>query len=696
MSESVTQKNLALFSEMLMELNKASIKAFNRGRNFLPIYNTYRVQQPYIDNLVLYCNQYLDGNIDITNNQPQELLELVQANQQKIENIHNLISQQNFSDINCNFYTKDALNELGELLAKIDQQTEKQKVINRYFMRGMLEAAVAVMLNRRQNSEVVITKNINESEIPERMISLLAEQGISMNDENESSVYEILYQECGELISKRTPIHPKELSKSIAHTMHEYFSVNEKNLRKDIEKDTEILCGFIKDAKVHMRRHQAVVRELMLFSQNIEFIPHEKVENYIYTLSTSDMRESELKEKWSSGKSLPKYLLPFAKTPEVLSIMQQMPQWEKYEQNSQNFDKDEIYGQASLMSLSLIKSIYREFDEYEEILDDLSEIKEDEEEDNIKKIDSNTTEKEKSLLDFVERLISATAMVEKYSQLHLNNTGIDNTTIDRMRHKNNLNSQDINVLGEIISAVDANVDDCLDIINMAVIPDYAETLQMVEKMPHGKEKQEMLTCLMTSMDATLEDICEDLEKTVFDIDCQIGHQTPELENKIKKLFEDSEKQYPEITSELIEKIHEGVVISYLLPCYNKKIPYNGTEAELAAAYIDEYEDLPQETQDYIQQICQYYGEKIVEAHNPEVIRKNQSPKLQENIMEFYNCQFCIQEIDDMQQSVEEMLKEEKKLSAAYHKYKIQKEKFEMPENIDIVLASVFNNAKQRK
>ncbi|MBR1605837.1 MAG: hypothetical protein IJ660_07015 [Alphaproteobacteria bacterium] len=699
MSESVTQKNLLLFSEILFELNKASRKAYNRGHHFLPIYQTYRVLQPYINNLSLYCQKYLDKGALIKPNQPQELFDLVQDSQQMIENIHEILMKQNFPNVNCNFYIEEARDELGRLLIDIDHLPKHQRIINRYFMRGMLEAATAIMLNRRQNSESAVAKNINESEIPEKFITFLAEQGVAMNDDNETSVYEILYQECGELISQRAPVQPKELSQSIAHSMHKYFSVNEQNIRKNIEKDSETLCGFIKEAKKHMRRHQSVVRELMLFAQNIDFIPHEKAENCIYEIFVPNVAKIEKSQEWRSDKPMPQYLLPFAETPDVLLIKQQMPQWERYEQDSQNFDKKAIYHSASLMSLSLIKSMYRELDEYEEILDELSEIKEDEEEDGFRKIDNNVAEREKYILDFTEKLVSATAMVEKYAQLRLNNTGIDSLTIDKMKHKDNLDMQDITILGEFISTIDNNIGDCLDVINMAVIPDYNEVSLMVQEMPHGKEKQEALTCLMSSMDVTSEDLCENLEEVVFNIDCQIGHQAPELENKFRTLVADTKRQYPELNAweedDLACKIHEGVVVSYLLPYYQKE-DYNGSEAEMVAAYVDGYEDLSSETQAYLQQISRYYGENIVEMYDSKKKAMKPSQKVHDDIIEFYNCQYCLQEIDEIQQEVAKALTEEKVLAAAYHKYKTQKAKYELPDNINLVLTSLFNQAKRQR
>ena len=127
MLNAVIQKNLLLWDNVFQDMKNMSVDALNQSRHFLPIHYTFRNSFPYIDNMILYCNQYLDGQIDVPDCKDTDLFSLAENYRQKIDEIHRVILQQQMSEeIRTDFYNDEAIESMGALLYKINRLPSQQ------------------------------------------------------------------------------------------------------------------------------------------------------------------------------------------------------------------------------------------------------------------------------------------------------------------------------------------------------------------------------------------------------------------------------------------------------------------------------------------------------------------------------------------------------------------------------------------
>lgn len=687
MLDSAAKENLSLFGEVLNNLRQTSLRAFDKGRHFLPLYHTIKIIHPFLDNAILYCNQHLNAHIPSSNDHTGDLFAQVAKDQYKIKELYSFLQQNNYlteTHLTLDADRNDVL--LGNLLHQIDKLPSDERDIQCYFMRGIIESAAAVAHYGRRDSEWNIADDIDRSDIPEQLSEMLQNQGISITEDDEDSVYDVLYQECGNFVSSRQPIVPQELSKSIAHTLQKYFAIDEKTVRPMLDKPSESLCQFIRKARSQMKKHQAVIRHLTLFSQNFSVSDNDIIEQKIYSKGLpKSFNKLVSPMKLSNG--FPDYLQPYLNTPEFIEIQRQKPTWEAYEKESKNFKNKDVEAILNIMSLSIVKDLYRDFDYFEDILNNLSEQKDDEEEDQFCKYVSWPQEQE--VLTFAHDLLTATDLCAHFSHIDLNNTGVTVETIQAMQKKNGLSMQDINILGELFDTLENDIDEAADIINLSVVPDYQESWNLIKTMPHGLERQKALTCLFMSVDLSASDLCDELESILFDIDSVIGHSVPAADDILTEFLSQGKSQYSDLdrfnSEDLAENIHQGVLASYVVPMYSG-IDFDGSECEAALEFIEGYEYFEPQTKKYLSELTRYYADKIVSFQKEKPVIPEE---IEQQFDDYKDCHFYLRVLEDTQDEVDQALAEEKKITLEYNKYKQQKEVFELPENTDLLIASMF-------
>lgn len=698
MFDTAIQKNLLLWDSIFQKMKDVSVHALSQGRNFLPIHYTLSYSAPYIDNMALFCNEYFGGYIDNTKAENLDLLTLADVYRKKIDDIHHVIQQQGFQqEVRTDFYSDDAMNDIGNLLLKINKLPKQQGYIQRYFMESLLIAATAVESQNRLETEAGLAQNISQSELPEKVIAVLKELGIQINEENEDSVLDLLCQTCGEALLSRKPAIPSELNKKISHILSNSFAVDENILRSNIQDQSEVLCTFIKNTKSSMRQPQAAIRNLMLFSQNLKHISHNDVENIIYISkipSSVHISDNTL----SANAPLPEYVRSFADTEAFKKVQSQMAYWDKYEKDSHNFDEKSIKFHAGILSLSWLRHLYQDLNYYEELLYKVSEQKDDEEDDNIKIRDYEGSASEKEILDFAKDLVVAAKYSDKYADFKINKTGVDENTLNKMSRKDTLDVQDVNILEEMFHIIDQNLEDGVEVLRIADIPDYESSIQDIIAMPHGVERQDALKCADGALGVVFEDMYELMECALFDVDCIIGQSKPQADEELEDFINDTIREYPDLCHESAEsltcKIHSGVVAAYLIPLY-QKAKTNEKQKDAAVSFIDDYEDMQPETQKFLQGLTEYYAQKISSDH-PMWQENEYTTDFKEALETYEDAQVSLRYITDLQDDVTQALDEEKALSVKYNKYQAQKAMFELPKNFDLMLASKFMGAvKQR-
>ena len=698
MLDVVTQKNLRLLDLALVDLAEASLTALRRGVNVLPVNHSFSLIEPYIDNLELYYSEQFGVSFDEGQEKSSELFARAEQSRRRIKKLHQFAEKHlEPLDIQPDFSDDDTMVYLGNLFEEISLQPLEEEFVNLYFLRGMLETAGVVALYRRQNTETGIAKNIDHSEIVEEIMSSLLSCGIADNTANENAVYGILCEECGYFLIHGDTRFPSRLARQIAQSFKENFAIDEAKIYPVLEKNSVLMCNFIQQAKDRMQQHRMSVHNLLFFGRDIKFIPHDAAEQMIY-LNIIGENVKVKKDEVLTSRHLPDYLSCVSKTQDFKMVKSQMPQWEIYEKKANHFNHEQVYYELSKVNLFWLGCLYADINLMESQLMEIADTKDmDDDEDRFQlKIKEN--QKEKEVLAFCRDLVEATRLGEKYINgalgldMTLNNTGLGLETLDKFSQKESLNREEIHILGEFIGTVGQNLDNGIDIIKACTIPDYDTVLSQVLHMPHGDERLSALKCLSGALEATQEQLGEELEAVLFDIDCLIGGHHAETDMMLSDFLQGSVSQYPDLQKEnidqLAQNLHRGVLAAYVIPAYQQqKTTKDQTQA--AMMFWDNFDDYTPETQHYLTKLVDFYAQKVMKIQTQNIAKTPVSDELQEYLDDFQDGFVSLRYFDGLQDNVDEALMQETAISLKYRKYCTQKSMFELPKHFNLMLAAKF-------
>ena len=694
MIDSIIQTNIQLFDDSLLNLSKISTLALERGSYFLPLYKKIREMHPLIENFALYCNERLGAQIMLPENNEKDIFKAIVKDNESINTIHQFIQTQNFTPTTeINLYTAKGLTELRGLLRRINHLSLDEVAIQKYFTQGIIDSATAIVSYHKQYKKDDIFEQIDDSDIPEQLITTLSSQGLNITDENEETIYEILYQECDNILSNRHQSSSQTLAASLVNSLHKEFNLDPKNLPSLLEKTSTSLYRLIKQTKKKMQKYTRMNRSLMLLAQGLPAQDHNSIETTIYGAPQHTVPKKNVTTKIHK-KTFPSYLQPFVQTPEFKTLQQQESLWKKYEHPLSAKKFSDTKNLLRAMSLASIKCLYQDFPYYDEILDKLMDKFDDEEEEDknsILSMDMSSSEEE--LLDFAKKLLKTIDISRKYSDLDLNDTGITVDTIKNMQQKETLDSQDIIILSELLGILENNIEDSAEVINTAIMPNDKKSIKLIQKLPHGIVKKDALTCFSTALECTFADLYEEMEEILCDIDNTIGHPVANIDETITDFITSDISQHNDLKSykaeDLTQKLHEGILCAYILP-HLQKIKQDGNEKEASMASIEEYDKFSPQTQQYLQNLAEYYAHKTL-AFIPQT--KKIPTKVREAIKDYNACRTYLYAIEKRQAEIKNDLRAEEKIFQKYQHYKEQKSRYELPSNIDLWLVAQMRKCK---
>lgn len=149
MLDDATQKNLLLFDEVLAAMRQSSQQGWKRSAGFVPLFGAYKILRPYIENLALYCNEYLGAKIEISREGADDMVRQAAICQREIAEIHRFIGIKIPQKNQINLYDEDSAAQLADLWRSFDNMRKEDAYMNRYFLRGSMEFAAAVLVYRR-------------------------------------------------------------------------------------------------------------------------------------------------------------------------------------------------------------------------------------------------------------------------------------------------------------------------------------------------------------------------------------------------------------------------------------------------------------------------------------------------------------------------------------------------------------------
>ena len=685
---------LSVFDERLQTLKITSLATKKRGYDFLRVNKSLADIRPFLDNGVIYSNWYLGSNILENKESSRDVMIRADNCCEKIDEFHNALNSLNVLQANkIDFSCQEQVQKLVDDVMLSKSLGDKDAELKLYFLKGILDASIAVIKSRQRTTEFVMTDMIHDIEIAEKINTCFEKEGLSLNENQLDSLDEAIIEGCVDLFWGKAPISPKSVHGTLHQSIKQSFNIDDEILYQSLLENNKLIYDILKKTRTSMKKHEKTVLYLEGLSKNISNIDHETAQTTIYAnlLPNGCVRINDSFDALA--------LKEYQDNENLRDVIKDMKYWDEFEKKSNDFDKDKIYLLVGKMGMQRLDCLLTDLHGYEEKLDELGEALGDSnnyDEDEEGSDDSNYGQEsvvdgnlELEILDYARDLIVAVEDVKKYLGDDFNITGVTDATIDSLMQKEALEIQDINLLEELFYSIEQNVDErCF--FDKLLSLDYDEVINLVESMPHGEERQHALETLKSTFEFLGYEHDEDLKAILFDLDNSLNMGGSDINDMFKEFFEISSNQYPDIrqveSNEIVEQIKLGVLSSYVVPIYlGEKL---GTQ-EQVLMFIEGYDSYLPETQKYLQGISKFYGDKMIEFHQENYETHGVSQQAEEYLSEFERTVGAINYLENAIDELDNSLEEERKLNKAHDIYLEKKAMFELPKNFDLQLNVMF-------
>jgi len=693
MIDDVTKRNLFLSNAVFQRLKNISNAAVVRGHDFVRINSYLGSLRPYFDNFALYCNEYLGADIQQNNLDVNDLMGVADICRKQIDYINDAVKKNiKFDNINIDFASDELMYNLACLLRDINKQSKKQAYLNRYLMRGMLEAAAVIVLHNKQNSGNRIMESLSEANVVENICNMLAKNNIVLNEDDEDNLMEALCIGCENLCFSQKSLTSSLVKEEIAKSIGEYLKIDNNILQLSVGRQKDALALIIAKSRNERAENNMAFVNLSLFAQNVAAVPHESAEQMIY-LNQFDKNIVVSENKWNSKVEIPSYLKPYINDEDFKKVSAEMKFWEDYEEQSVAFDKKILVEYVGKLHLRQLNNLYDKFEYYDELFDKIKADIDDED-----YIVHKTLSDKDDVLNFAEDIVQAAKYSQKYLSLELNNTGVNQETLDVLRQKSEWKEQDINLLREFFAEVSQKFEENEDVIKTFVDVDYDEAISVITNLPHGKEKADALECVKKVLNLTFEGLEDELISACDDISGYIV-KTDSADELFKDTLQDGINLYPDLKNEdvevLFQSLRNGVMVAYIVPIYNQLLKEDDA-SDIVTAFVGNFDTFNDETKNFINSLTKFYISKIMPFHEKKAFEGDYPQKLQERLDDYMDIEVAMQYVDSQSDLITDKITEEKKLLLKYNKYKQLKSKYELPKNFDIMLAAKFYGQKKSR
>ena len=688
------QQTLLMFDEILQKLKKTSLESIERGYGFLKVNKSLAQIKPYVDNAIVFSNLYLGTHISQEEEEAQDMMLQAEKCRRQIDKLHQALQKKiSFQPDTVDFYSREGIHKLENYVFSTEKKPLKEAMIERYFLKGLLDSALAVAQNRQRGTEYTMVDNIQDNDVAQKMGASLEKSGVYLNDDEIDVLDEAIVDGCSDLFFGHEPLTFKSIQGTLMHSLKEALSIKEDVLSKTLSEQNKFLLDTVKNARSSMKNHKRAVRNLSLLSQEIAFVAHDKIQEQIYrNLLSVPVKEED--NTWTSA-HFPEYLLPYKNSPEVQEILQHMTDWENFEAESKNFDKEQVYSLVGRMGVRWLACVYQDMQEYEEKLDLIDDF--DDEEDDDYHVHEVDHELEDDILAYTKELVTAAQYVEKYLNIDINQTGVSSSTIENLMKKDHLESQDVDLLGELFDSLAQEMED-YDTLKKWDDVDYDQAVDAVLAMPHGAERKEALQCLKGMFDISNSEFDDELEVVMFDLDKELNRSYYDLNQTLEDFVQTGIEKYPDVQKDgaenIIDQIKLGVLSVYVAPLY---LGEKTGSQEQVLMFIENYDAYTPEAQDFLNGLSKYYGDKVLAFHQHHVQEASVSSQLKECLESYDEITSAMNYVDSTIELLDENLADENLLEDQYKHYREQKAQFEIPKNFDLQLAvQLYKNFQERR
>ncbi len=700
MLDGAIQKNLLLFDDALVAMHQASRQGWRQGVGFVSLFGAYKILRPYIENLALYCNEYLGAEINISHADADDMVRQASICQREIAEIHKFISAKIPQKNQIDFYDEDSSAQLMDLWRSFGTMRPEDAYMHRYFLRGSMEFAAAVLVYRRNMSGFCLSEMLENEEVTNGISEALSRKGVDLDDNNEDKLINAIYDGCIDLFNDGRGIVAENWQDEIVDSIKKSVPIDDNLLKTIIAEQKQSLWKCLSKAQDTSQKNQAALRQLWRLSSDVVVGSHEDMMQMIYLGKLDDnvvMRDNVLR----SDSALPEYLR-HCQDERLDAVLAQLKPREEFEKQSENFNKREIYGALGRMNMLRLGSLYENLSTCEDNLQNLTEVENDEidfdyenDENRLRPIKYLRSDE---VIDFALDLEQTTRFAQKYSYLNFNKTGVDRALLMRLKNKDEWCGQEAHILDEFVRLVGDELDENLLQIREGNDWSVGDDINKVVAMPHGEERLEALTCLIGSMQSISDSLDEETQVQSDEIDSQIGYKSPDKEALLQDFLNDGTRIYADLkdcdTKMLYQQIHQGVLNAFVVPEY-LEVECEGDKIDLAMAYVDDYDNYQPETQKFLRSLSAYYAEKIMPFHREAIKKGEISDTLEMNLESYEMAMVGLHSVETTVAVLGAEFDAENKIVADYKHYQQEKALFEQPKMYDLMLAAIMQGRRGR-
>ena len=697
MFDDAIQKNLLLFDDVLVAMRQASQQGWKQGVGFVPLFRAYKILRPYIENLALYCNEYLGAKINISHTGADDMVRQASICQREIAEIHQFISAKIPQKNQIDLYDKNSSTQLVDLWRSFGEMRLEDAYMNRYFLRGSMEFAAAVLAYRRDMSGLVLSEMLENEEITNGISEIGWRQGGDWDENNEEQLADAIYDGCIDMLNEGREVVAENWQDEIVERIKKSVPIDDNLLKTIIAEQKQSLWKCFSKAQDTSQKNQAALQQLLRLAPDVVVGSHDDMMQMIY-LGKLDDNVVICDNVLRSDFALPDYL-KYYQDERLDAVLAQLKTREEFEKQSENFDKQEIYGALGRVNMLRLGSLYENLETCEDNLQNLTEVETDEvdfeDENRPQPIQYRRCDE---VIDFALDLEQTTRFAQKYSHLNFNKTGVDRALLLRLKNKNEWRAPEAHILDEFVRLVGDELDNILPQTRINGDWSMEDDINKVAAMPHGEERLEALTCMIEGMHAVCDVLDVEIQVQSDEIDSQIGYKSLDKEALLQDFLKDGTQIYADLkgrdTEMLYQQIHQGVLNAFVIPEY-LEVECEGDKIDLAMAYVDDYDSYQPETQKFLRSLSAYYTKKIMPFHRETIKKGEISDNLEANLEEYDVAMSGLQSMEVVVEKFGEELVEENKIVADYKHYQQEKALFEQPKIYDLMLASIIRGRRGR-
>lgn len=579
-----------------------------------------------------------------------------------------------------------------------DAKTSAEADNKMYWLSKTLEISEALAEKLREEREERMFNDIEESNLSEKMASVLQNSGVMTNDETAEEIRDVLLN-AGERFSiSYQKLNKQQMLQVLVSDIKKTClrDSDEGLLLKAMTKNIDSFMDIVKDAQKDIK---GIKGRLIAFRSGIVDLDKPEDDGLFRIRMYKDkvradkmfrLPEEEGAGSWDKQKKLPDYLEPYREDERFSALLSKKDFWENYESKSTLTESSFIRKNFNNAVRSWVE-LLRERLPGQRIM--LAYMKGDadngEEEGGFVPQSAEAKVKGKiSVINYAHQLVAASEAADKYMNVVLNSSGIGYQTLERFNYEGDITLRDAAVLDILFNSFEAHYEGVPYLFQQQEEVDSKDFEAEICALPHSPEKREMLNFLVRSYEDISDDAFENQECVQ-----QIAYEAAArmhrgLRFEMGDFLESGAAVFDDLNEDDIDRmaegIDEGVTVNYVVPMYAGEKPFDNA-MDFVLMQVPGYSELSEQTGKFISSLVKDYVKKTTAFHENLIETKSFDRSMPDYAKDYYEALDGYGKVEKKLSLCGDELEAENKIYKQYKKFVQEKEQFNVPEKTVLAL-----------